>query len=354
MSQPKKKRALIVGQGIAGTLLAWELKRKHWDIAVVDEGAGKSSSRAAPGVVNPIDLRKPGPAWGSSAFLPVALRSYEAMERDLGPGIYLPMNLAKVFRNGKEKEKWSSEKAQRRIAPYVKNEGIPEALVHSAYGYQVMGPAATIDVRTMIDRFRDRLRAEGRLYREQFRPKDLVISDRVPVQWKGEPFDRVIFCEGFKGRENPWFQHVPITPVKGESFVLKGDGDQTGSVIHREKFLAPMPGPYFRFGSTYDHSGLDLRTTQKGGEELREGLHRTLNGSFEVVEQCAGIRPGSTDARPHLGEHPHYPALCILNGLGSKGLTIGPYLALRLSSLLERGEVISEEVNVKRWSESYP
>lgn len=354
MSKGKTKRALIVGQGIAGTLVGWELRKKHWDIVVVDEGAGNSSSRAAPGVVNPINLRKPGPAWGSQSFLPVAFQTYEAMEKKLGPGIYMPMGLAKVFRDGTEKEKWASEKAQRRIAPYVKDEGIPEDLVYAKDGYQVMGPAATIDVRTMIDRFRDCLIDEGRLFQERFQNRDLVPSEQGPVQWKGKVYDRVIFCQGSGGTDNPWFDHVPLAPVKGESLLLKGDGLGIETVIHREKFLAPMGSPYLRFGSTYDHSGMDLRTTQKAAEELMDGLHRTLNGSFEVVEQCAGVRPGSKDARPHIGEHPLYPALCILNGLGSKGLTIGPYLAASLRSFLEREGTISEELDVKRWSENYP
>ena len=45
---------LIIGQGIAGSCLAWELKRRGAEFTVADRPVAETASRVAAGLVNPL------------------------------------------------------------------------------------------------------------------------------------------------------------------------------------------------------------------------------------------------------------------------------------------------------------
>ena len=48
---------LIIGQGIAGSCLAWELKRRGADFTIADRPIAETASRVAAGLVNPLTGR---------------------------------------------------------------------------------------------------------------------------------------------------------------------------------------------------------------------------------------------------------------------------------------------------------
>ena len=48
---------------------------------------------------------------------------------------------------------------------------------------------------------------------------------------------------------------------------------------------------------------------------------------FEIEEHRSGIRPTTKDAKPLLIRHPTHSSLFAINGLGSKGSAIAPYLS---------------------------
>ena len=59
----QKIEVLIVGQGLAGSLLALELEKRGRKIHVVDNNPSTSSSKVAAGLYNPITGRKMTKTW---------------------------------------------------------------------------------------------------------------------------------------------------------------------------------------------------------------------------------------------------------------------------------------------------
>jgi hypothetical protein len=47
--------------------------------------------------------------------------------------------------------------------------------------------------------------------------------------------------------------------------------------------------------------------------------------------------------------HPHYPAIGILNGMGTKGCSLAPFFAKQLIRRLLSGESITAEADVSRF-----
>ena len=54
---------IIVGQGIAGTVLAFQLRLKGKQVFVIDKHRDDTSSKIAPGTYNPMVLKRFTPCW---------------------------------------------------------------------------------------------------------------------------------------------------------------------------------------------------------------------------------------------------------------------------------------------------
>lgn len=75
---------LIIGQGIAGSCLAWELKRRGVEFTVADRPVAETASRVAAGLVNPLTGRAFRPGWRQEECLAAAEAFYPETERELG------------------------------------------------------------------------------------------------------------------------------------------------------------------------------------------------------------------------------------------------------------------------------
>jgi glycine oxidase len=71
-----------------------------------------------------------------------------------------------------------------------------------------------------------------------------------------------------------------------------------------------------------------------------------------VISHFAGIRPTVKDRKPLIGTHHQYNNIHILNGLGTRGVMLGPAMAIALFEHIEKGTPIAPEVDIKRFSPS--
>ena len=77
-------RITIVGMGLAGSCLAWELWRRQVPFRIVDDGI-PGSSHVAAGLVNPVTGKNCAVSWRYREFVGVAERFYRDIETRLGP-----------------------------------------------------------------------------------------------------------------------------------------------------------------------------------------------------------------------------------------------------------------------------
>ena len=71
---------------------------------------------------------------------------------------------------------------------------------------------------------------------------------------------------------------------------------------------------------------------------------------FEVIEHVAGIRPTVKDRRPLVGRHPEYSNIYVLNGLGTRGVMIAPYVAQELYNYIQHDIPLDPEIDIKRFT----
>jgi len=95
---------------------------------------------------------------------------------------------------------------------------------------------------------------------------------------------------------------------------------------------------------------MTMETTLKARMDLITKLQEFVTAPVEIMNQQAGIRPIAHDRFPVIGLHPAYPSIGILNGLGSKGALIAPWLAHQMAEyLVGLSTQILAEIDVKRY-----
>ena len=75
---------LLVGQGLCGTLLSWQLFKEGKSFLVIDDGAENSSSKVAAGIINPVTGRRYVHTWMVEELLDFAQLSYKELGDYLG------------------------------------------------------------------------------------------------------------------------------------------------------------------------------------------------------------------------------------------------------------------------------
>jgi glycine/D-amino acid oxidase-like deaminating enzyme len=316
---------LIVGQGLAGTVLAWEFERAGIPFQIVDAGHGGASSRIAAGIINPITGQRIVKSWRVDTLLPVARESYCAFEKVLGLPLWREMRVRRLYLNEGERRVLAEKQARGDLADY--------AGANDGDGFWIEG-AAQVDVGAMITAARARWLAAGVL-REQ----------RVDFATVRNGHELVIDCTG--SGAGP-FNFVPWQYSKGECLTVMIDGLAPNVVLNRGHWILPLGNRTAKVGATHCPGRRELDLTPEARVALEAGLATMTSQAYAVTEQQAGIRTYLGDKRPVVGRHPADAGLGILNGLGAKGTLFAPALARQWVHHLREGVPFDPEVDAAR------
>ena len=88
----KSAEVLIVGQGLAGTVLGWSLTRAGIEWRMIDAGHERAASRVAAGIINPVTGQRWVKTWRIEELWPETRTAYLSIEQELGVTL-LPVDL---------------------------------------------------------------------------------------------------------------------------------------------------------------------------------------------------------------------------------------------------------------------
>ncbi|MDD5276457.1 MAG: FAD-dependent oxidoreductase [Methylovulum sp.] len=331
---------LIVGQGLAGSLLAWELILRGYKIVVIDNGK-ESASQVAAGVINPVTGMRLVKSADVDVLLPVAKQCYLQLSYFFQQDFYVEKPMIRLFSSDSE-----FKQAQKRLnqSSYYGYFGdiYPSPKKFDAwvspYGFVEQKQTGYLLTRPLLNCLKTFFIGHGCYQSAKFQAKDVQL---MPVlRWKDITPKQIIFCEGFQATQNPWFSWLPFQPVKGEILTLMMHQSQLPDhIINYGNWLIPLQGNLFRIGATFDHKTLDNLPTKQGKSALLTALHAALSPPppFTLTGHQANVRPCTLDKQPFIGSHPHYPQLAIFNGFGAKGSLQIPYYSQHFADSLSRG-----------------
>ncbi len=352
--------AILVGQGLAGTLLSYHLLARGARILVIDRYRPGMSSAVAAGIINPVTGRRLARSWMYDTLQDHARRTYLRLQQLLRVPLWHERIIHRVLHHNFDMAEWDRRSVFPEYADYLGATGRTSpypSLLRESYGWGTLRQAAQVAVPTLLEAWRAYLSAKAAYWDHRFDYDRLAITPRGVV-YDGIPAKRVIFCEGAFALENPWFRHLPFRPTKGELLLVHLPGVQVQDLVKHHLLLAPhRPTPpqggagradMYWAGSTSRWEYTDAAPTPAVGVQLAKQLEEMLAIPFEVTDHLAGIRPTVEDIRPYLGTHPRQPAVAIFNGLGTKGASLAPYFAGQLADHLLKGTPIDPAVSVDR------
>lgn len=322
---------LIIGQGLAGSLLAWELAHRGQRILVIDDEHASAASTAAAGLINPVTGQRIVKTIGVDECLPMAHKRYRALEDILGRTLLVNEPLWRLLRSQKEQQVWQTRKQDVQYDAYLgdwlDSEQLQPPFIAPLGGF-VQQRTGYLDTNALLEGMREYLLETGR-YRSQHIDYAELIPEDDGVRFDGINCERVIFCEGYKAIHNPWFNWLPFNPAKGEILALEIEQPLPRVMINAGRWLMPRADGSYRLGATYEHDELNETPTDKARSTLLAALPALLvePGEYRLLDHHAGVRPATQDRQPFIGLHPRLPQLGIFNGFGSKGSLLIPWHA---------------------------
>jgi glycine oxidase len=319
---------LIVGQGLAGTLLGWALERAGIAFAIVDRGHATAATSAAAGLINPITGRRLVKSWRIDEELSAARVVYRELEHELNVPLWHELRLRRLLADERERRIWAEKRAAGELAPFVG--------AGDESGFAIEG-AARVDLGLLLARSRERWRAQGKLSERE-----------IDFTAEAGNFALTIDCRGLVGARKDAFDGVPWEFSKGEVLELAVELPPDFA-INRGMWVVAAGKGRALVGATHEPGVVETEPTAAGRAKLEAGARELVGAPFEVVGQRAGVRVTLPDKRPVAGTHPENPRLGVLNGLGAKGALLAPMLARQWGEHIAGGAPFSTEVNVRRF-----
>jgi glycine/D-amino acid oxidase-like deaminating enzyme len=342
---------LIVGQGIAGSMLTHFLLQDQKNVVCVDDSKHYASSLVAAGLFNPITGRRIVKTWKADVLLPFAKKTYTELERLLKIQCYHEKNILKIFTSIKEQNDWYAKSSMPEFEKYIasntpldsKNKNIP-----CPFGSFEITQSGYVDLPLFLSRYKHYLEENECMINSPFLYSDLILTENG-IQWKEIKAKKIIFCEGHNAVQNPFFKDLPFVLTKGELLSIYSKDLQLQKLVSKGIFILPLGEDKYKLGATYSWSDLSQDTTASARISLLEKLEKTISCPYEVIDHQAGIRPTVKDRRPFIGLHPQHSAIGIFNGMGTKGASLSPYFAQHFAAVLNNKEKLDPEVDIQRF-----
>ena len=295
-------------------------------------------------------------------LLPELQALYGELEHMLDVQLWYPMPLIRTLYNRGDVNDWQARSADPGYPKYMEDNPdpgrIPE-VTEPVFAYAGVRHAGRVDVGELVQAFRRRLVAEGRFFAEEFDYTlipDLLGGDAGakrgdPKATKGlaPSYDRIICCEGWRARFNPWFNYLPYGGNKGQVLIIRTEAPLLASMFKHRVFLVPFADNTYWIGATSENQFADDQPTEANATFLEDRLREILTVPYEVVAHRAAVRPTVKDRRMFLGTHPDLSGLAIFNGLGTKGASLAPLGSRWLAEHLLEGKAVPKEVDIARF-----
>lgn len=350
MQTSTHSKYLIIGQGLAGSILAWKLSQSGQSVHVIDNNHRTSSSIVAAGMINPLaGLRYSRPEhmeyWLDSAFT-----FYEDISIQLGLSIIHKKDMVRIFFSEKQISAYQRQKEKLNSDRYFGESFAHHDNVKAPLGGFMQQETGYIEIKPLLAAIKSWL-IENKQYSNENLNCDQISIEEHCLRIGQYSADNIIFCEGYQLKENPWFNYLPLTPDKGEMLTFKGDLGLSDHIINGAYWLIPTHNGDYRFGATHEHDQLDEKNTKEKRKLLDQGLSGLINTADQAIDikQIAGVRPATQDRMPLIGTHNSHKNLHVFNGFGARGSLTIPYYAQILCDNLTANVSLPIDANIKRF-----
>lgn len=343
---------LIIGQGLAGSLLAWELMQRQKQVLVIDNGQ-ESASLVAAGLINPVTGMRFVKSFDVDRLLPTAKSCYQQLSEHFQQPFYIEKPMLRLLRNEKELLTCQKRLQQAEYNKYLEDIIPSSRSINAPQGVLKQSQTGYLLTQALLKHLKNYFIQKNAYINTQISYNEIILSPTL--SWKTLQPKHIIFCEGYMATDNPWFSYLPFQPVKGEIITATSIQTIQQNILNYGHWFIPLDNHQFRTGATFDRDDLSPKTSIAAKETLLSSLKQVYAGLNvdKIISHRAGVRPTTLDKQPFIGQHPKYPSLSIFNGFGAKGSLQIPFYCQRFADTLIDQQPISPASNILRYNSLY-
>ena len=341
---------MIVGQGICGTFLSNELIQAGQTVLVIDENRPQSSTKIASGVINPITGRRLVRTWEIEKMMPYAVNAYKTFGEKIATPLIRQCNMLDFHPTPQMvlafAERQPIEKEYLRIPDYA-----DQWKTYFNYDFTIgeINPCWLIELNQLLAGWRVELQKKESLLEDLFIWEDCIVA-KDHIQYRNITAQKIIFCDGVFGFDNPYFKLLPYSPNKGEALIVHIPDLPRTNIFKHGINIVPWEEDLFWIGSTFEWTFNHANPTPGFRIKTEKQLRNWLKLPFKVVDHFAAERPANMERRPFVGLHPVTTSVGIFNGMGTKGCSLSPYFAHEFVEYLLQNTPLTPEVDVRRFA----
>ena len=341
---------LIAGCGLAGISFAEKALQHNKTILVIDNDS-QSSSKVAGGLYNPVILKRFSEVWEAQSQLVSMNAFYTQLNSKIDRQFDFKKPILRKFFSVEEQNNWFSASDKPNLTPFLSTDLHFKEYkgITAPFGYGEVLHTGYVDTASLLESYRNYLVDTDRFRQESFDYTAINFEDNCCI-YKDIKAKHIIFAEGFGLHVNPYFNHLPIDGTKGELFIIKAPGLDLDVIVNTSVFILPLGNDLFKVGATYNWKDKTDLPTEEGKAELIERIQEIIDCDFEIVSHFAGVRPTVRDRRPLVGTHAVHKRIHLLNGLGTRGVMLGPAMADALYNAIEHQIPLVKEIDIQRFA----
>lgn len=349
------KSVIIIGSGILGASAAYEAAKRGAEVTIIDRGDAGQATGAAAGIVCPWISQRRNKAWyglakNGAAYYPELIGELEELgQKETGykqvgiVSIHEESKLDKMEEKAYERREEAPEMGEiRRLSPAETQQMFPYAT--GSYGSLYVSGAARVEGHAVRDAL---IGAAVKLGAQKIQGNaELIVKGAEVIGVKTE--DKEFYADSIVSAGGAWAAALfkplglefKVVPQKAQILHLHSDGalteDWPVAMVPFGLYIVPFSEGRIMAGATHENdAGFNTKLTAGGIHHI---LDKTLDAApglaaAEMTGARTGFRPSTQSALPVIGQVPGYPNLYAANGLGSSGLTAGPFLGKELAKL---------------------
>ncbi len=334
---------LIIGQGLAGSILAFELIRRGQSTMVIDNNHVGSASQVAAGIINPITGHRLNLTDNFIDYLAAATKFYNELEETLGVNVISHIGQLRLIKNPGQANYLAKRLQQSDYAQFIEASSATTPFQNPLSGVAKIKQTSIVDTKLLLREVKAWLSNQHAYLNTEVDYTKLTFTDKS-ISYGQITADNIVFCEGYQAINNPWLMNLPFKLAKGEILTLEKVHDDW-PMLSWGNWLAPQKTNTSKLGSNYTWHDTELTTVTGVKEKLLDSLERHTGLKATVLNHEVGIRPTTTDRHAFVGPIKKLERAYCFNGFGSKGCLTIPSHAHTLCNHLIDDVAIPEELS---------
>lgn len=350
------KKLAIIGGGIIGLTLANYIDLTKYSVTVYDNPVGQAT-KASAGIISPWLSKRRNKKWyqlakDGAAFYPKLVQDFS-----LPHTVYQQTGTLILRKDGELGSLMQLAKERKQDAPEIGD-------IHLLSAEQVTEKLPLLKAQPALF-ITGGGKLDGASYLETLRQRALTKMitiktasaklSRTQEHWlvqtpnETEQYDAIALCAGpgLPSLLNPLGYSTDIRAQKGQLLAFETSFKNSGSwpvaMLDGESDLIPFEDGQILVGATHENDGgFDLTPTKEAFSLLQQKTVPFLNEAafFETnpANYRVGTRAYTSDFAPFFNYLPDNPTAVVASGLGSSGLTTGPYIGFLLAKYFNEGK----------------